>query len=246
MKRLSLLAAMLLIMAGMQTAVAQKMVVTMEDDTTVKFIISKVKNVTFEEAAVEPDDEHEYVDLALPSGTLWATCNVGANSPEEYGDYFAWGETEPKVEYSWSTYFDKEGGTLKKYNNNGGKRELDPEDDAATANWGNLWQLPSFSQITELYNVGYTTTEWTTQNGVNGMLITSQRNGKSIFLPAAGYRLDISLNNEYNGGYYWSRSLNTNDGSNAYTLCFNWNIINCYNGSREYGQSVRPVRVKNE
>ena len=110
---------------------------------------------------------HEYVDLGLPSGTLWATCNVGATKPEEYGDYFAWGETVPKDEYSWKTYKWEEyvvnnDGTykvvIKKYNNNNmygntdNKSELDLDDDAAYANWGNNWRMPSIEQIRELRN----------------------------------------------------------------------------------------------
>ena len=90
----------------------------------------------------------EYVDLGLPSGTLWATTNIGATSPEEYGDYFAWGETTTKSDYSWETYFDIDDGfSFKKYNNDGGLTELLPEDDAATANWGSEWQMPSDDQI---------------------------------------------------------------------------------------------------
>ena len=103
-----------------------------------------------------PSENHEYVDLGLPSGTLWATMNVGANSPEDYGDYFAWGETAPKSVYDWSTYKWCRGlvNTITKYCNSGGyngfvdnKTELDPEDDAATANWGAEWRMPSFEQM---------------------------------------------------------------------------------------------------
>ncbi|MBO4723117.1 MAG: hypothetical protein J5629_09355, partial [Muribaculaceae bacterium] len=138
--------------------------------------------------------EHTYVDLGLPSGTLWATTNVGANSPEEYGDNFAWGETTPKEVYDWSTYQWCMGSydTFTKYCNissygyNGfidNKLELDPEDDAATANWGPEWCMPSQEQIQELYNNCFS--EWTTLNGVNGRLFTGP-NGASMFMPAAG------------------------------------------------------------
>ena len=158
-------------------------------------------------SGTQPDpqpDDHDYVDLGLPSGTLWATCNVGASSPEEYGDYFAWGETEPKDTYDWWTYFDTEddGSTFKKYNNDGGLTELLPEDDAATVNWGSGWQMPSLDQIDELINCNYTTTEWTTLNGVNGRKVTSRSNGNSIFLPAAGDRYDTSLSSVGGYGYY--------------------------------------------
>ncbi len=200
-------------------------------------------------------DGREYVDLGLPSGTLWATCNVGAESPEEYGDYFAWGETDPKYKYSWSTYKWSNGSydTMTKYckqsdyGYNGftdGKTELDPEDDAAAVNWGSNWRIPSLEQIEELINSEYTTTEWTQLNGVNGRRITSHSNGNSIFLPAAGYRDDTSLSNAGSKGYYWSRLL---DASESYYACYlyfysdyiDWN----YSYSRYYGRSVRPVRV---
>lgn len=186
---------------------------------------------------------HEYVDLGLPSGTLWATCNVGASSPEEYGDYFAWGETASKDYYDWSTYFDTDdnGKTFKKYNNNGGLTELLPEDDAATANWGSPWRMPSRDQIKELFNSNYTTTEWTQLNGVYGRKITSMSNGNSIFLPAAGYRWGGSL---YFGsyGYYWSSSLSPDYDNDAYYLYFSSGDWYWYGGNRGYGRSVRAVR----
>ena len=198
---------------------------------------------------------HEYVDLCLPSGTLWATCNVGAASPEDYGDYFAWGETTTKEEYSWSTYKYCEGSdiTLTKYcyenyhGYNGFKdtlTELEPEDDAATVNWGRGWQMPSSEQLEELISSSYTTTEWTTQNGVYGRKITSKSNGKSIFLPAAGYYNGTRLGFVGSEGNYWSRSLYMrNTGYADYLLC--GSSIYGLNGSgRYYGQSVRPVRQK--
>ena len=170
-------------------------------------------------------DPHEYVDLGLPSGTLWATCNVGASKPEEYGNYFAWGETTTKSTYEWGTY---------KYSS----------DDAATANWGSGWQMPSLEQFFELYNSSYTTTTWTTLNGVKGRKITSKSNRNSIFLPAAGYCNGTSLTNVGNG-YYWSRSLGTGDSGDAYALFFFSSGIHTSRSYRCYGQSVRPVRVKN-
>ncbi len=195
-------------------------------------------------------DNHEYVDLGLPSGTKWATCNVGASKPEEYGDYFAWGETTPKNTYNWSTYFDTDdgGSTFKKYNNNGGLTELLPEDDAATANWGSGWQMPSSDQIKELCNSSYTTSEWTQLNGVNGRKVTSKSNGNSIFLPVAGSRW-YEAYDAGRLGYYWSSSLNPykND-SEAYDLYFSkgywgWDDDYYSYGSRGSGLSVRAVRV---
>ena len=197
-------------------------------------------------------DGHEYVDLGLPSGTLWATCNVGASSPEEYGDYFAWGETEPKNDYNWSTYKYCKGSydTMTKYctNSNYGsvdnKTELEPSDDAATANWGSGWQMPSREQYEELYNSSYTTTTWTTINGVEGRMITSKIHGNSIFLSATGYCSDTSLNFAGSYCYYWSRSLNTSYSDSACFLYFSSSNIGANYSSRYYGRSVRPVRVK--
>ena len=196
----------------------------------------------------ETPQEHEYVDLGLPSGTLWATCNVGANSPEEYGDYFAWGETEPKEDFSWETYTFVEGVTFKKYNNYGGLTELLPEDDAATANWGSDWQMPSLTQFNELISSIYTTTEWTTLNGVNGYKITSKRNGNSIFLPAAGFRLDTGLHYNESYGVYWSRALGKScpDYSDyAFDLEIESSYIGMFDANtRCQGHTIRPVRVK--
>ncbi len=195
--------------------------------------------------SIRPVQEHEFVDLGLPSGTLWATCNVGANFPEEYGDYFAWGETTPKSMYGWSTYFDTDdgGSTFKKYNNNGGLTELQSEDDAATANWGSGWQMPSLAQIQELNNSSYTTTVWTQMNGVSGRKITSKSNGNSIFLPAAGYRWRGELYYAVSYGYYWSSSLYPYGGDYAYYLQFLSGDWHWYDNGRYYGQSVRAVRV---
>ena len=201
---------------------------------------------------VQKEQEHEYVDLGLPSGTLWATMNVGASSPEEYGDYFAWGETEPKDVYDWSTYKWCEGteNTLTKYCTNGdygyngftdGKTELDPEDDAATANWGAEWRMPSKDQMEELYN--NCTSEWTTRNGVNGRLFTSNINGASLFLPAAGFRLLRSLYDAGTDGDYWSRPLDSSYTYCAYNLGFNSGYVYWLVCNRNDGRCVRAVRV---
>ena len=183
-------------------------------------------------------EDHEWVDLGLPSGTKWATCNVGANSPEEYGDYFAWGETTTKSMYDWSSYFDTDddGSTFKKYNNDGGKTELDPEDDAAAVNWGGSWRMPTFEQMQELLD--NCTRKSTTQGGVNGTLVTGP-NGNTIFLPAAGYRWNDELHFMGSDGNYWSRSRDTYFG---HYLGFTPDYWDSYYGNRSNGQSVRAVR----
>ncbi|MBQ8864899.1 MAG: hypothetical protein IJ020_02000 [Bacteroidaceae bacterium] len=244
---------LLLLMASMQATWGQKIVPHMTDKQTVEYNISQLDSFSFLEGTNEEiKEEHEWVDLGLPSGTLWATCNVGANSPEEYGNHFAWGETQPKTSYNWSTYKYCKGSasTMTKYCTNSSygtvdnKTELEPSDDAATANWGNNWQMPSLEQLKELYNSSYTTTTWTTMNGVYGRKITSKSNGNSIFLPAAGRRFDTSLNYAGSFGLYWSRSLYAGHSNNVYVLFFNSRNIFTGNDSRCYGRSVRPVRVK--
>ena len=200
------------------------------------------------------DDHHPHmIDLGLPSGTLWACCNVGASSPEEYGDYFAWGETQPKTNYSYSTYkyCNDPRITITKYctdSNHGivdNKTELEPMDDAATANWGSDWQMPSMGHYQELIYSNYTTTTWTTQNGVYGRKIVSKQNGNSMFLPAAGYRVDTYLYGVGSYGHYWSRSLGAGYSDGGRSLYFNSSSIRTYYDYRYWGRSVRPVRVKN-
>ena len=190
---------------------------------------------------------HTYVDLGLSSGTLWAICNVGADTPEGYGDYFAWGETQPKEIYDENTYqycnFDK----LTKYCNKPNYGEhgftdnltnLLPEDDAATANWGSDWRMPTKEEWLELYNS--TTCIWAAQNGVNGRLFTAS-NGNSLFLPAAGYRYYGSLRNVGSKGGYWSSSLHTYYPNDAWNFYFSLDYYSMDRYFRTSGRSVRPV-----
>ena len=196
-------------------------------------------------------EDHEWVDLGLPSGTLWATMNVGAKTPEEYGDYFAWGETAPMDYYGWSTYKWCNGSeaTMTKYCTNSSygyngfvdnKTELEPEDDAAYVNWGPSWRMPSKEQQDELrMNCTWT---WTTQNGVNGQLVTGP-NGNTLFFPAAGFRVTESLNYAGTYGLCWSRTLGDGISGAAYDL--NYDLVRVYYSSdyRYYGFTVRAVRV---
>ena len=203
--------------------------------------------VTVKETATIPNG-YEYVDLGLPSGLKWATMNVGASKPEEYGEYFAWGETEPKSNYSWSTYkFElgtNENGPFSKYVTKSSygtvdnKTVLDPEDDAAHVNWGGSWRMPTDEEWTELKTK--CTWTWTTQNGVNGRLVTGP-NGKSIFLPAAGYRYVTYLDYAGSYGYYWSSSLNTDNPRYAYFVSFGSDGVDWSFSLRYLGRSVRPV-----
>ena len=192
---------------------------------------------------------HDWVDLGLPSGTKWATTNVGASTPEGYGNYYAWGETTTKSTYNLSTYKWCNGSydtmtkycTSSSYGTVDNKTTLDLSDDAAYANWGSSWRMPTKAEQDELRNANYTTWTWTTQNGVNGYKVTSKTNGNSIFLPAAGYRDDSSLYNAGSGGNYWSSSLGTSYSGSAYVLYFNSSGVDWGNYYRFFGQSVRAV-----
>ena len=197
------------------------------------------------------DDNYEYVDLGLPSGTLWATRNIGAVNPWNYGYYFAWAETKQNGEYNWSAYKYCNGtsDTLLKYCKNSSygvvdnKTELDPEDDAATVNWGSNWQMPSEEQLAELRYGGNTTTTWTTLNGFQGWKIASKRKEGWIFLPAAGrYYSGIRIN-EGSEGLYWSRTLNENSSEKSCYLEFDSSFGTTQSGMlRCCGLTVRPVR----
>lgn len=189
-----------------------------------------------------PDNNHPHmIDLGLPSGTKWACCNVGASAPEDYGNYYAWGETQPKSVYNWDTY------QYGYYNDDGdfshlvniGSDIAGTRYDAATANWGTPWRMPSKSQCQELlYNTTYV---WTTQNGVKGRKFTGP-NGGTIFLPAAGNRWNDELDSTGSRGDYWSSTLDESSPGLAYGLYFSSNFETWYYYDRYGGQSVRPVR----
>lgn len=206
----------------------------------------------------DDDDALEYVDLGLPSGTLWATKNVGAERPEEYGEYFAWGETEPKEEYMSSNYTHYNGSYKKQkkyctnssFGDNGfvdNLTELEIIDDAAAANLGSNWRMPSSEQFSELIDESNTTIEWITQESVSGLKITSKVNGKSIFLPAAGHKNYDNLINDGANCRYWTSTLfESSDPSRAKAL-FGTNSTLAYylahvdKDARSDGFSVRPV-----
>ena len=187
---------------------------------------------------VDPANGKEYVDLGL--SVKWATCNVGATSPEGYGNYYAWGETSTKAKYNSDNcptyllskselqsqgYIDSEGNLTAQY-------------DAARANWGGTWRMPTRSELNEL-NAKCTWT-WTTQNSVNGYKVTGP-SGASIFLPAAGYRNGSSLIRAGYSGYYWSSTPYGNRDDYAYYLDFSSSSLYMYYDYRNYGLSVRPV-----
>ena len=184
------------------------------------------------------------VDLGL--SVKWASCNVGATKPEEYGDYFAWGEVKPKGVYSWKTYKYSKGpyNTLTKYNPYSSygrvdnKSTLEAQDDAATVNWDGAWRMPTKEEQDELRTKCKSV--WTKLNGVNGYKVIGP-NGNSIFLPAAGFMIGSGLCGAGSSGYYWSSSLNADDPSDAYFVYFLSVYVYWSRNPRYYGQSVRPV-----
>ena len=173
---------------------------------------------------------HEYVDLGLPSGLKWATCNVGASLAEEYGGYYAWGEIETTIEYTDDN--------SKTYGKSMSDISGNSTYDVASAKWGGSWRLPTEKELIELTN--NCEWEWTTQNGIKGYKVTGP-NGNSIFLPAAGYRDGSSLSRAGKRGIYWSSSPYESNDLNAYYMGFNSSGHGVHWYYRNYGQSVRPV-----
>ncbi len=217
------------------------------------------------------ENGHEYVDLGLPSGTLWAKMNIGATAITDYGDYFAWGETSPKkdadgdyLSYSLKTYkwytsdtikeVDADGFETITYDNKYTKyctdasygpvdniTTLELADDAAHVNWGGAWRMPTQKEFNELIN--NCTWQWATLNGVNGYKVSSNAEGNTnyIFLPAAGYRGDSDLDLAGSYGSYWSSSLYSDDPDYAYDLYFYEGHRYASGYNRYYGCTVRPV-----
>lgn len=180
-------------------------------------------------------DGHEYVDLGLPSGLKWATCNIGAAKPEEYGSYYAWGETEKKSSYTKEEYKYYESSSFV----NIGSNISGTQYDVAHVKWGSSWRMPTRNEIKELVN--NCIWEWTTYNGTKGQIATGP-NGNSIFLPAAGNRYNTDLYNLGSRGYYWSATLDEDLNKYAYRLSFDseFSYWNDWEG-RGCGFPVRPV-----
>ena len=204
---------------------------------------------------------YEYVNLGLPSGLLWAKCNIGAEKESDYGLYFQWGDVvgykedevgsgEGKKYFDWSDYKYCNGSdeTLTKYCTSSSYGTVDnlttlePSDDAATINMGGSWRMPSLEEYEELLN--NTTNTWTTVEGVNGRLFTGN-NGNTLFFPAAGYAVKDGMGDLGVAGRYWSSSLDTSEvsWSNTQALRLYFDSSNCYvnGGARNSGFSIRGV-----
>ena len=262
MKQFSILGRLMLLCIACSLSIpshSQGVAIYKKDGTMVKYAYEENSIVTYNygeepgtptvpDTPVTPpvETEHQAIDLGLPSGIKWATMNVGATSPEDYGGYYAWGETEEKDNYEWSTYKWCNGSenTMTKYCTDSSygtvdsKTALDLEDDVAHVKWGGSWRMPTSDELKELYkNCTWT---WTTQNGVNGYKVTGS-NGNSIFLPAAGYRYGTGVYYRGSDGSCWSSSLYSNLSYSAYYLYFDSGHFDWYYGYRYYGHSVRPV-----
>ena len=239
MKKIITLFGLMLCMfaTAQENATGEYMYIFHSDKRIERVEVAKIDSVTF----VNP---LQAVDLGL--SVKWATFNVGATKPEEYGGYYAWGETEEKEIYDWSTYKWCNGSydTMTKYcaNNSYGivdnKTVLDLEDDVAHVKWGGDWRMPTKAEQDELRN--NCTWAWATQNGVYGYRVTGP-NGNSIFLPAAGFRYGTDVYDRGDYGYYWSGSLSNNNNYYAYYLYFDDGSYGRSSFSRYYGLSVRPV-----
>lgn len=177
---------------------------------------------------------YEFVDLGLPSGLKWAKYNIGANSPEEYGNYYSWGEVEVEADNNYSA------ANNSTYQIQYGDITGNPEHDAATANWGSPWKMPNEAEYQELMdNCEWT---WTSQNNINGYKVTGP-NGNSIFLPASGYRINTLIKLRGTYGYYWLPTPYDNDADNTARSFRFYNIKRefYYYDYRYYGKTIRPV-----
>ncbi|MCQ2200253.1 MAG: fibrobacter succinogenes major paralogous domain-containing protein [Paludibacteraceae bacterium] len=193
-------------------------------------------------------DGHEYVDLGLPSGLKWATCNVGASKPEEYGDYFAWGEVKPKDKYyqNNSLFYDIALYTLKRDEVIDSKGNLTSTYDAASVNWGKNWRMSTKEEFEEL--IKYCKWTWIALGGVLGYKVESKQTGNNnwIFLPAAGYQDGKSSYNVGNYGYYWSSSVCESNGSlrlyiDSRSKNVNFDFYRTFEYLRSHGLTIRPV-----
>jgi hypothetical protein len=238
-----LLTVIVLLLCGLTGKAQEVMVIEKSNGNELRISVNEVKRVFFEQTTYH--NGHEFVDLGLPSGTKWASCNVGASKPEEYGYYYAWGETTPKNSYSWDNYkwgsrWDQ---NITKYNIDpscglvDNKVVLELTDDAANVNWGGKWRMPTLEELTEL--ITWSNIEETTLNGIAGFKFKSKMNHNYLFFPAGGWKADSAIYHKGSDAWYHTSSLMAvgNQMDCAYSLLNNeidW-------GERDWGILVRPV-----
>ena len=214
---------------------------------TVLFIgtIANAKSNGTEDDAKAPDGV-EAVDLGL--SVKWANMNVGANKDSGFGSYFAWGEIKPKDYYSWDTYVWSKGNTqfLLKYSVADGKTQLVPSDDAARANWGDDWRMPTVDEYEELLDPDECQWDWTMKDGVNGYKVTGKKTGNSIFLPITGFRFYEGVQFRAIKGIYWTSTVYTGNPIKSWCLEFDFQDVDVSFGNlssnRFSGRCVRAVR----
>jgi hypothetical protein len=200
----------------------------------------------------EPEDNTpdgvEAVDLGL--SVKWANVNMGAKKSTDFGNYYAWGETKPKDYYSWDSYIWSRGNSpmLTKYSVGDRKSQLTLADDAAHANWGGKWRMPTEAECEELADPDNCIWEWTTNNGINGYKVTSKKTGNSIFLPITGFRFYGKTQFRAIYGYYWTSTVFTGNSKNAIRLEFNLDEVKVDYGNlssnRFSGHCIRAVQEK--
>lgn len=237
---------MLIAIIASLSAYSQTIEVYKGDKLVATFTQHQADKVVFRESVT-----HECIDLGL--SVKWATCNVGATSPEKCGEYFAWGEISSKSEYTWNNYrwYDSTDGYLK-YNNEknqkgyDGKTTLEYADDAASANWGDSWRMPTVAEFEEL--IDNCNCEWTEINGIKGRKFSSKvfgYIGNYIFLPAAGSIINKDKSQINEVGRYWTSTLLPDNRNNAHSVFFaehdNYYPGINYSQSREQGFTIRPV-----
>lgn len=247
-KFLSLLILMLCVIS---VCIAQlNLCVYTKDGKATRFVASNVDSISFtcqDTSSVVPTDadlKYEFVEMGL--SVRWGTCNVGAATPEEYGYYFAWGEVETKDYYQLNNYqwAASVSGMILKYCTNSflgnvdNKTQLEPEDDAARVICEDRWRIPTEYEFNELINNCSIT--WTSSNGVYGLEFVSNKNGNSIFIPAAGYYYDVEKDAS-SFGYYWTSTLDINDSTKAKQFAFNEDGKRLDSTTRYFGQPIRPV-----
>ena len=247
-------AALLSFIVDVQSAWGQKITLHMRNNQTLEYNISEIDSITFDEEVYLtcPDDKHPHaIDLGLPSGTKWCCCNVGANTPDDRGGYYAWGETSEKSVYDDISYIFLNGQDTDgdgRIDQNGSFIDIGLDDiagtdyDVAHVRMGASWCMPSREQQNELRN--YCTIKCFQQNGLNGIFVTGP-NGGQIFLPTAGYYWKDYSNSVDSYGGYWSSSRIQTELIYVFCLVFNslghgswdWDSSRC-----SFGRSVRPVR----
>lgn len=256
MKKLFTLFTLVMLLAS--TTMAQiKLYVHQNDGSYTEFVAATVDSITFSENSIPTDPSsngYQYVDMGLPSGLLWATCNLGTNKSTELGDYYAWGETETKESYTNKTYkwyedsdeiVEIKYSSLFKADASGNIRTLlELEDDAANVKLGGNWRMPTREEFAELLHPANTDLCLVSKNDVKGYLVVSKKNGNTLFLPAAGFKLADEVTGVEDEYYYWT-SEHAEEGLGVANVVGNfYGSLDVRPFNRPIGCTIRPVLAK--